>query len=1034
MIKIVKASAGSGKTYTLAREYIRLLLLGNTAETYRHILAVTFTNKATDEMKRRILDELYILAKDPRTSDYYNDFHGKEEEDERIRNMSDKEMQERCVRQLSNILHDYSAFAVSTIDRFFQQTLRAFSREIGQFSAYQVSLDKEELVDESVDRLLSSLTPENPALVNWLVDGVRDNLRRNSKFSLDSSLRAIAMSLRSEDYAQAASENKMDEGKLWSRENLDKLRKELERRIDAFEKQVPPAAQAVLDSLKLSGVMPEESNRGFLKALYNYTEEAPVDKPLTPAFLKNAADPSLWFAKSKDSLRLRCIGILNGPLNSFTALFGEPFKLYNTARIIHKQLYNLGVAGELRKAFAQIQQEKNILDIDDSNAILKGIIDGTDTPFIYEKTGVRFDSFLLDEFQDTSDIQWDNFLPLLHNSEAGDGGNLIVGDVKQSIYRWRGSDWNLLGSGVQKEFPRSKDKSLKENYRTCKTIVDFNNEFFDFAATNLDAAAGLVPPDNISGIYADVNQVAMFKDAPGSVDVVFCEEQEDEMDEILSTLSELRDRGCLWSDVAILVRGNDEGSAIAARLVGEGIPVVSDDSLFVKSSVTVRRAVSQMALVDSPVTDGKNKVNSYLASTMKVEIPDNYHSLVDLAEEILRDLRDADEKVFEAEIPYIQSFVDYIQDWSALNGNSLSGFLLDWEEAQPKIASPEGGDAVRIMTIHKSKGLEFNYVIFPFAEKVTLYKASSYWCRPSAEGTALEGIAEGIFPVLLSSKSENSLFSEKYRKELKLQLIDNINVFYVALTRPKYGLKVIAQKSTKQVDKPGEWTNFAQILRAFTKTDTYHLGEPCDFTTIKRKSTGKTRLSPGYPSWPLNSSVDDDPDVPPTERGRLKFSADAYDYFGPDGSVGAHASNRRRGIVLHNILSSVLVPEDLPGAVDAAVMSGELEAADRDGTLALLKEELEGVKQYGWFTDGTARILNEASILVRGEKAARPDRVIVRSNGSVDIVDYKFGQVEEKYSRQLGRYAKLFRQMGYSPVTTYIWYIREDSVDEIVKN
>ena len=1033
MIKIVKASAGSGKTYTLAREYIRLLLLGTNAETYRHILAVTFTNKATDEMKRRILDELYILAKDPKASDYYKDFHSNKEEDARIRNMSDSEMQARCAQQLSNILHDYSAFAVSTIDRFFQQTLRAFSREIGQFSAYQVSLDKEELVDESVDRVLSSLTPEDPDLVNWLVDGVRENLRRNSKFSLDSSLRAIAMSLRSDDYAQAASEHQINEEILWDKVNLDTLRKDLKCRIDAFEKQVHSAAQDVLESLRECNVKPEESNRGFLKAVYNYTEETPVDKPPTPAFIRNAADSSLWFAKSKDSLRLRCEGILDGPLNRFTALFDEPFKLYNTARIIHKQLYNLGVAGELRKAFAQIQQEKNILSIDDSNAILKGIIDGTDTPFVYEKTGVRFDSFLLDEFQDTSDIQWDNFLPLLHNSDAGGGGNLIVGDVKQSIYRWRGSDWNLLGSGVQKEFPLSKESSLKENYRTCKNIVDFNRDFFEYAAKNLDLAAGLVPPDSISEIYADVNQVAMFKKAPGSVDVVFCEKQEDEMDEILATLSELRDRGCLWSDVAILVRGNDDGSAIAARLVSEGIPVVSDDSLFVKSSVTVRRAVSQMSLVDAPVTEGKNKVHSYLASTMNVDIPDNYHSLVDLAEEILRDLRDADRKVFEAEIPYIQSFVDYIQDWSALNGNSLSGFLLDWKEAQPKIASPDGGDAVRIMTVHKSKGLEFNYVIFPFAEKVTLYKASSYWCKPSTEGTALEGVAEGIFPVLLSSGSENSLFSEKYRKELKLQLVDNINIFYVALTRPKYGLKVIAQ-TTKKDAAPDEWKNFAHILRSFTKTDTYHLGEPCDFTKIKRKSATETRLSPGYPSWPLNSNVDDNPDVPPTERGRLKFSADAYDYFGPDGSVGAHASNRRRGIVLHNILSSVVAPEDLPEAVDAAVMSGELEASDRDGTLAFLREELEGVKPYGWFTDPSAKILNEAAILVRGEKTSRPDRVIVRSSGAVDIVDYKFGHVEKKYSSQLGRYAKLFRQMGYSPVTTYIWYIREDSDDEIVKN
>ena len=360
MIKIVKASAGSGKTYTLAREYIKLLLLSKDAAAYRHILAVTFTNKATDEMKRRILDELFVLSTNPKASPYYRDFHS-EKEDERIRNLSDDQLQSRCAQQLNCLLHDYSAFAVSTIDRFFQQTLRAFSREIGQFSAYQVSLDKEALVDESVDRVLSSLTQENKDLVNWLVSGVRDNLRRSSKFRLDASLKSIALSLRSEDFAQAASESGFDEEGLWTKDRLEKLRGILEKRMDDFEKLVPQAAGAVLDSLERCGVSPADSNRGFLKGLYNFTEEGPVEKTPTPAFLRNASDSSLWFAKSKDKLRLSCEGILDEPLKQFTELFGEPYKLYNTARIIHRQIYNLGVAGELRKAFTQIQQEKNIL-------------------------------------------------------------------------------------------------------------------------------------------------------------------------------------------------------------------------------------------------------------------------------------------------------------------------------------------------------------------------------------------------------------------------------------------------------------------------------------------------------------------------------------------------------------------------------------------------------------------------------------------------------------------------------------------------
>ena len=614
-----------------------------------------------------------------------------------------------------------------------------------------------------------------------------------------------------------------------------------------------------------------------------------------------------------------------------------------------------------------------------------------------------------------------------------------MGDVKQSIYRWRGSDWNLLGSGVQEAFPRSTTRSLDENHRTCREIVEFNCEFFDYASSGLDQAFGMSGPESLSQVYADVKQIVKFKDtALGSVDIVFCADQDQEMEEIVASLQDLHSKGCHWSEMAVLVRNNDDGSAIAARLVQEGIPVVSDDSLFVKTSVTVRRAVSQLALVDSPITSGKNKVNSFLATSMNVDIPDTYHSLTDLAEQIFRDLRDANSKVFDAEVPYIQSFMDYIQDWVATNGNDLSGFLRDWEEATPKIASPGSGDAVRIMTVHKAKGLEFPYVIFPYAEKVTLYKGSEYWCKPAVEGTPLEGKAEGIFPVFLGSGAEQSLFNAQYQKELRMQLVDNINVFYVALTRPKYGLKIIAQDPGKKVEV-ADWKHFGHILYSFAGGMDYQRGEPYDFNSLKRKKAEEKPLYPGYPSWPLNPVKADeadeaDGDTPATERGRLRFSEEAYDYFGPDGSVGAHASARRRGLVLHKILSGVIVPEDLPRAVDAAVMSGELEASDREGTLDFLKAELEGVKQYGWFTDASAKILNESAILAPGGKMSRPDRVILRSDGSVDIVDYKFGHIQDRYRRQLGRYARLFKEMGHTPVRTFIWYIREGEDDEIVKN
>ena len=983
MLKILKASAGSGKTYNLAREYIRLILQSDKPDAYRHVLAVTFTNKATDEMKRRILQELNVLATNPEASPY-----------EELR-----PLQRRARQQLSAILHDYSAFAVSTIDRFFQQTLRAFSRELGQFAHYQVQLDREALVAESVDRVLDQLSEEDHALLDWLSRSVKEDLRQNGRFSLEGRLNEVAGSL-----------SALPEGQTFPRERLDRLREACQAMEADFEKQVQAAAKACLDVLQQAGVDPAESNRGFLTHLYTYAEgQVPVVRP-KDSFLTKAPDPAQWFAKSKDKLRQQVEGLLEAPLQAFLACFGSPFQLYGTARILQGQLYGLGVAEELRSAWTQIQKEKNILSLDDSNTLLRQLIDGADAPFIYEKLGVRYEDFLLDEFQDTADIQWENFRPLLLNSESAGFSSLVVGDVKQSIYRWRGSDWDLLGSRLEQEFRDVQVRVLDGNYRTCREIVEFNNAFFPFAAEQLDRLLGEDPAQagSISDLYKDVGQQVCTRDsAPGSVEVLFTEDQ---MGEILQTLQDIRERGGEWADMAILVRGNAEGASVAAALVEQGIPVVSDDSLFVKSSVTVRRLVSQLSLVDAPAAQDKPGVATYLARSLSVNIPEHYHSLVDLCEGLLRDLRQADPDMFDAEVPYIQAFMDYLQDWVSTGGNQLHAFLRSWEEAQPKIASPQSGSAVRVMTIHKSKGLEFPFVIVPFAEKVTLYKASSYWCHPAVEGTPLQAEADGVYRVKLDGNAADSLFSDQYFQERKLAAIDNLNIFYVALTRARCGLKVIAAPLPK---KAGEYKNLSQLLYAHLGTTDYKVGTPYDFHTLRRQESEEKPLEAGYESFPADSGK------------RLKFSPEAADYFGPDGSFGPQASVRIRGNVLHGILGRIDTPEQLPAAVEAAVLSGELPQSQQQETLDFLSGRLASVEDKGWFAPGM-RVWKEASVLGPDGNEYRPDRVVQAPDGSVTVIDYKFGSQEESHRRQVRRYATLYRKMGYAKVSAYLWYLADN--------
>ena len=964
MLKILKASAGSGKTYNLAREYIRLIVGSAQPDAYRHVLAVTFTNKATDEMKRRILKELFRLSTEPQESPYIKDLVPGTLP-------SVEALQKKASEQLSLILNDYSAFAVSTIDRFFQQTLRAFSREIGQFASYQVQVDRESLVSESVDRVLDSLSDQDAPLLDWLTRSARQNLRDKGKMKLEEDLQEMAKGL-----------SQIPEGELrYEKDAMDRLRGRCEKIIKAYPEKVKAASQAVLDAFDSVGVKPEDTYRGFMGAIRKGLD-SPV--PPTEAFIRRASNPEEWFTKGNAHLLPVLQPAIDGPLKAYFAVFDRPCKEYNTALILKGQLYSLGVAQELRDAFTQLQKENNVLSLEDSNTLLHKIIDGTDTPFIYEKMGVRYEDFLLDEFQDTSDIQWDNFRPLVHGSIDSGNDSLVVGDVKQSIYRWRGSDWRLLGSRLEQEFRNPEITALDSNYRTCREIVQFNNAFFTQASRQLDEVMGTTL---IQKMYEDVAQKPRLgEEAPGSVEVVFTEDQ---LQEIFSTLEDLRGRGAEWSDVAILVRGNADGALVAGELLARGYPVVSDDSLYVKSSVTVRRLVSQLSLVDSAPTEGKGEVAGYLARSMDVEIPLNYHSLPELAESILRDLKKADPETFEAEIPYILSFLDYLREWTETGGNQLGAFLRNWEEAAPRIASPSAGNSIRIMTVHKAKGLEFPFV----------------------DGSALEEEAKGLYRVELTKGSAQTFFEEEYLSERQMQAVDAINIFYVALTRPKYGLKVIASPPPAS----GKFNNMADFLYAFTGSTEYKAGQPFDFSTLEREKSEADELNSGFESYPSDSGC------------RLRLSPEAADYFGEEGSTGVLASTRIRGNVLHAILGSVTLPEDLPGAVESAILSGDLPLSLKEETLSFLGQRIASVRERDWFSPQVG-VRCEASLLSPGGQEHRPDRVVLHPDGRVDIVDYKFGQDQKKYRYQVRDYVNLYRKMGYEKVSGYLWYLEDNLI------
>ena len=923
-MKILKASAGSGKTYRLSKTYIDLLLSSSEPHPHRHILAVTFTNKATAEMKARILRDLSALARtDPKA---------------------------RAL--LTDLLHDYGAFSVSTIDRFFQQALKAFSREIGQFADYQIELDKESLIAETMDRILDSLTEDSQELLAWIRTSLSDTLEQGRRYRIDEGLLEVGKLLKNDEHRELSERLGVDDREAFGKPRLERIRRECRAVIRDFSDR----AAALGFPVEKGKAISPEGKKKLIKASPELTE-----------------------------------------------LFDGPYRIYNTALILDSLLYQLGLAGEFYREFEALLKEKNLMCLDESNTILRDIIAGSDAPFVYEKLGVRYGNFLLDEFQDTSHIQWENFLPLLREAASQRGGILIVGDVKQSIYRFRDSDWELLGGEVERAFPDAQTEPLKHNWRSAKAVVEFNNRFFAYAAGQL----------GLSDIYADVQQEPKKEEAQeGAVHVSFCDDQ---LAAVLASIQEARAASAQWGDIAILVRNKKEGAEIASNLIGNGIPVISDDSLLLKSSPVVRRLVSLLSCYESP----DDRIGRFIADSLALEFPSEYHSLVDFCEQLLRALREKDPASFEGQVLFVQAFMDDLQAWVQTNGNNLRYYLKHWQEKDIYIGSPENASSVRILTIHKSKGLEFPYVIFPFAEKVSLYKAGVHWSALDTARTPFSEEVAGIYPVSLGTAAESSLFDGAVQRERRLQLVDNLNLFYVAMTRAEKSLHVIAKQPSKKcrdavAKGKADFSNLSEVLFAFLRgQDESRTGRPYDFAQMERAAASGERDYPAaYPSFDLD--------------GRLAPSQDAEDFFNEDGSVGVEASPRLRGIVLHDILSQVTVPADLDAAVDAAVRDGRLDRAGGESARALLRDRIAA--HPDWFPAGLGpgvRVLNEQVLFdVHGEER-RPDRVVVDGRRAT-VIDFKFGHEEASYARQVSRYKRLYRQLGYEVAGAYIWYVPED--------
>jgi ATP-dependent helicase/nuclease subunit A len=804
-LKIYKSSAGSGKTFTLVKEYLKLCLPN--PDRFRYILAITFTNAAAAEMKDRILKTLAELAAG----------RGQIVKNILLQEGLSQESINNAALLLENILYNYSRFNISTIDSFFQKIIRSFNKELGLPSDFEIFIETDEALDYAVDQFLYH-SRELPEIHALLVDYIREKISNSKSWDISADLYRIAKELlkdRSIDIPES------------DLETIRAFIKDVKKMSADFETEMDRLANLILKKTAEFGITLDDfkNKKGgimsfVLKSLKDIREYVPNIR-----FVNGLTDPKEWYTKDSAKMRLIEEAMESSLLPLCISLYDywqQHYKMYRSAREILRNIYTFAVYEELNKSLGAYRQEKNAVLIADFTKILSTHIVQEDVSFVYSKIGSRYDHYLVDEFQDTSDLQWKSLKPLVENAVSQGSSCLIVGDSKQAIYRWRGGSVTLLEQQIAEiDFPAHSEKlDLNRNFRSSNIIVDFNNRFFK----------------NVSGLFE--NQTAeyqllgrIFKNAfqhssepsPGYAEVNFIVSEGRTREAFLEPARKLMteqlqrtlNAGYKPKDVAILVRDKKD-AAVAARLLHEkGLPFITQDSLNLDHSPAVRLLLSLLNYVYDPEdllakAEILQLYHLYFNTAPDAEF--NHLSIVDTALPVsfadklpelnsmpVYALTEALISLFSlnAEDAYLQRFLDAVLEYSIKEKGSIKGFMEWWEKGKFTVVLPEGQDAIQIITIHKSKGLEFPVVLIPFADwDFNNSKPDIIWAAPGEEPFD----KFPLLPVNFSSGLKDSIFENDYIREEALTVIDNLNLLYVALTRAKSRLYI----NTSQVKKAPE--------------------------------------------------------------------------------------------------------------------------------------------------------------------------------------------------------------------------------------
>ena len=1039
----MNAGAGSGKTYQLAYKYIRDAV--NDPMLYRRILAVTFTNKATEEMKTRILNELYALSTG-----------GAEHYMQRLESelgVDPQTIRTKADEVLKRILHDYSHFTVLTIDKFFQRIMRAFIRELGIDLDYNIELETDTILSKSTDTLIENITAD-AELRDWITAFARENIESGEQWDIRKGILAMGGEIFKEN-------NKLALESAPSKRDIKRMVDDITARADNECNKLFAMGRRAMDIMARAGVGPSDFAGKGNSFAFCFAElaDGKFKKP-TPTARKRALSPEGWCRKDSPAAAAAIVGELQPLLAEICELYDNAERTVTSADMLRSKFRSFGVLADLYAKVREVCEQENSMILSETKYMLSQLIADNDAPFIYEKVGNRFERLMIDEFQDTSSKEWSNFLPLLRNAvaQSDDTSVFIVGDIKQSIYRWRGGDWRILAEQARADLKaeNTEVETLKNNFRSLQRIVEFNNdiihrvvwqdnEALDGNITEavesgmLGAAAAAELRGTLLRAYKDHEQTPCRKDSrEGYVRIeTFDKDAEPPVTEYIESALA---RGYKPSDIMILVRGNSEGVEIAEMLLQYKsthpecrFDIMTQQALIVGRSAAVCFIIAAMKLaVDPSDTVSLAVYNNYRRRAVDTQ-PDDELSAFFRSIRLLSP-EEAFERILMHErmqndseaVAYIQALHEQILGYCSGRVADIPLFLKWWDEQGciKSLSVEQSESTIEIMTIHKAKGLEKPVIIIPYCNWSTEpLPGGTVWAAAAAD----EQIAEiGSFPMRYGGMG-HSFFSEGYYREKIYSHVDNINLLYVALTRAGEELyAAIPQSSRTSKNHIGEL-----VLGALSAGDRYV----------------RTDLNDGYVRYEYGSQATAAPSRKkqqatackltnyPASDVSLHLRLPSQRYFEDEASE-AELSPRDLGILMHRAFEQAATRSDIFDSVERMRTDGVLNGDDAHQLQEMITQALSDSVIGEWFSDSWDEVRTEADIVMphngsEHQTTRRPDRVMIRGERAV-VVDYKFGtKAAAAYRRQIGDYMRLLREMGYANTEGYIWYVRLGNVEKV---